>query len=208
MKFQKILALATLIWGAIVFVYALCFTSGNLADLLYYKNASLAEFTTTAINSFTGADDFISAQQTFVTCLLIFGIVYICVAAVLYITSSNSRRNYYITNYVAVGLAVAVAAVVAIYMIIDLSMLIVSFKNVDWEGIEYIRSLTNREGNLYLASSPDVSDSSVGVFIIGYVVALIALVNAVIWALTLVWKRKLMQGEKALLSGSAAEVAQ
>lgn len=205
MKFQKILALVTLIVGALVFVFALCFISGNLADLLYYNNASLKS-PISAIKNFYGADDFNYSAQTFVDILVILGIVYVCAAAFLYITDTNKRRNYYITNYIAVGIILVVSVGVAVFMFIDISVLLGKYFNVDWEGIEYIRSLGTGEVS-YLVGAPELNRSVV-MFILAYIVALICLVNAVAWALNLVWKVKLMDGEKTLLNkGKPTEVA-
>lgn len=209
MKFQKILTLASLLVGALVFVFAICFISGNLAELLYYNNSSLTGQGVEAIDTFYGADSFNAAAQTFVDVLVILAIVYICAVAVLYITSTNSRRNYYITNYVAIGLFAVVAAAVAMYLIIDLSVLLGEFANVDWDGMAYLRTLYWGRGSTmkyYLAGAPE-PDQSVTMFILGYVVAVIILVNIAAWALVLLWKIKLMKGEKELLAkGACAEV--
>ena len=42
-------------------------------------------------------------------------------------------------------------------------------------------------------------------FFIGYVVGLIVLADGVLYALNLVWKIKLMKGERALLAGNPVE---
>lgn len=204
MKFQKILSLLTIIAGAIVFVYALCFFSGNLSDLMYYKSENLsaryAEYC-------EWSDTFIYSGQTFVTIFVALGIVYICAAAFLYVTSSNSRRNYYVTNYVSVGIVIAVTAVAALLGIIFISVLMSQFYAI---GID-CADTGNDIGYLYsmmsVLGAPEVSNSPV-MFILGYVVCLIALANAAAWALNLVLKIKLMKGEKALLAnGLVKEVA-
>lgn len=197
MKFQKILSLITLIVGALCFLYALCFFSGNLSDLMYYK----AENLSSRYASYAEMSDyFIEDGQLFVTLMVVMGIVYICAAALLYITDTNKRRKYYVTNYVASGVAITVAAVTAVICIAFMFILLIDFSNIeiDFEdtsrGLGYIYSRMKEQG------APIVKTDTY-MFIIGFVVALIALANAVAWALNLVWKIKLMKGEKALLEG-------
>ena len=198
MKFQKILSLLTLIVGALCFVYALCFFSGNLSDLMYYKSENRGR---KYIPYAETADTFINNGQTFVSIMIVLGIVFICIAAFLYITSTNSRRNYYVTNYVSVGLAIGIGCIVGILMIAFISLLFSQFMVVDMSeetGIGYIY-------NDYKDSGAPIVGTSPVMFILGYVVALISLANGLAWIYNLVWKVKLMKGEKALLEGSPAQ---
>lgn len=185
MKFQKILSLVSIIIVAIVFIYSLSFFSGNLADLLKYMS-------TTTEPEFTVADDFLKAGQAFIDSMITICIVFFCVIAVIYITSTNSRRNYYITNYVAIGLMVGMCLFVALYGIINIATLMGDFKALDWEAIHihFEESYGMRK---------EVSQTTVN-FVIGIVVFLIEIVLAAAWVLNLIWKKKLMDGEKALLA--------
>lgn len=197
-KFQKILALVSLIIAALVFVYALIFNSGNLSDLMFYNNWTSRRF------RFEGTDSFCDPAQSFVSVFIVLGIVNICVVVTLYITSTNKRRNYYVTNYVAIGLNIAISVVVAILGIVYISILMSKFNGINWDGLQNLIQRLKEDGNQkYIEVS-----KSYGMFAIGIVVCLLALANAVAWALNLVWKIKLMKGEKALLaSGLVREVA-
>lgn len=198
MKFQKILSLATLIVAAIVFVYAICFFSGNFSHILIYGSLRTDY-------GFSGADVFIDAGQSFVDILLVVSIVFIAVVAFSYIMGNSSRRNYYITNYISIGILIAVAGCVALFGIIYLAVLMNAFYNkVDWEGMEVFRQV-------YASFDPKFGTSvskSPAIFIIGLIIFLVVLVSALAWAYNLIWKIKLMKGEKALIEqGLVKEVA-
>lgn len=197
MKFQKILSLITLILAAIVFVFAISFFTGNLADIMSYGSRYVD-------GAYDGADVFIDAGQAFVSALEIMVIVYLVVIALSYIMGNNSRRNYYITNYVATGLVVAMAAVVALYGIIMMIVLINAFYNqVDWAKMQELRDIYswNPKFQTEVGKEPTM-------FIIGIVIFLLVLVNCLAWVYNLIWKIKLMKGEKELLEkGLQKEVA-
>ena len=193
-KFQKILSLLTLIVAAIAFVYSLCFFSGNLSDLMWYKGVDQSDM-------FNGADNFIYLAQGMINSMVYMCVVYFVVIAFIYITSTNSRRNYYITNYIMVGIVVAYALMIAIYGAIMLAMLMSSFYGMDWAALNEYYEINEPIG------APEVSQSPV-IFIIGMIVYVIVLINAVALIYNLIWKIKLMKGEKELLSkGFVKEVA-
>lgn len=186
MKFQKILSLATLVVAAVVFVYALSFFTGNMSDLLGYISEK--------DSTFTVADGFLYSAQSFVDCLVGIGIAFFVVVAFVYITATNKRRNYYITNYVAIGLVTFMCVFISLFGIIYLAVLMSKFYGLDWAAIgEYYSQNTD-----YVTT---VSKSPV-MFIIGILVFLVVLACAVLWVLNLIWKKKLMDGEKALLANT------
>jgi ABC-type phosphate transport system permease subunit len=198
MKFQKILTLVSLIIAALTFVYALIFLSGNLSNLMYYIGKNWDGRYT-----YEGADGFLLPAQNFVSALVTLSIIYICVVVTLYITASNKRRNYYITNYVSVGLNILFGVVVGLFGVIYLSVLVADFYAIDWEKLNKFVETLKKAGNAY----KEVSQSP-GMFIVGYIVFVLVLANAAAWTYNLIWKIKLMKGEKALLAnGLNKEVA-
>lgn len=188
MKFQKILVLCSLIISALCIVSALVFPSGNLANIQYYRSQSVVT-------------DFNETVQSFVQMMLVVTIIYLCMIILMYLTDTNKRRNYYITNYISSGLAIAGACAVAIIGIIYTSIVLSSFYGLDWDAVlALVERYASRGG-------PEVSKAPT-MFIISYITSLLALVDAVAIALNLVLKIKLMKGEKALLNqGKAEEVA-
>ncbi len=201
MRFQKILALLTLIISAITIVYSFGFFTGDLA--------TLSKIVTT--RSFLR--DYTDAQQnaminTYYTALSIndllmwLGIIFLLVVVFIYITASQKRRNYYKTNYIAVILAAAYAAVFAIIGIAVISSVLVSLNaSVTADIWQAYKEYNDSNGLNNYMHTPVM-------FYIGYVVFAIVLVDALAWVYNLIWKMKLMKGEKALLeAGLKKEVA-
>ena len=179
--------LVSLVVTAITFVFALFFLTGSLSEITYYITAEGGD----TVN----ATAFVEASQKYVGTLVTLGIVFIVLAALLFITSCHSRRKYYITNYIAVGLFVAFALVMAIYIIIMVTNCMDLFLNdVNW-------SIVGSNG-VFLGTHP-IYKTDTYPFTIGYIVAAIVLVDAVLVVLSTVWKVLLMQGEKKLLENAA-----
>lgn len=201
MRFQKILVLVSLIVSILSIVLAIIFMSGNLSDIMYYHGSPEEGGDIYGVNSFT------EPAQLFCDMLLIIGIVYLCCVVTLFITDTNKRRNYYITNYVSTGLAVLAAVVTAVFGLIMISILVSKFYGLDWETLTPIMESMSgppEEGGL---GAPMVTKSP-AMFIIGYVIMLLPLLDAAALILNLVWKLKLMKGEKELLEkGLVKEVA-
>ena len=191
MRFQKTLCLLTLIMSAITIVYAFGFITGGMAtvgDIFDYRN-----------DYFNAANVFNFGQQVN-DIILNLGIVFLCLVALLYIFACQKRRNYYITNYIAIGVSalyMVVFAVVGIILVVQTQVMFIS--EVDWE--------TFYGGNISLDRFAHTGDSQV-MFYIGYVVYFLVILNALALGYNLLWKIKLMKGEKALLEvGLQKEVA-
>lgn len=193
MKFQKLLSLLTLVVAAIVFVYALSFNSGNMSALVGYYLSDRSGYDV--------ADEVVHSGQTFVSLMITLCIVLFVAIAFIYITCSNSRRNYYITNYVSVGLIIGLTGAVALVGLIFVTVIMAKFYAMDWEYLNQIYEWEHSIG------APEVNQSPV-IFILGYLVFLALLADCLAWVYNLIWKIKLMKGEKALLeNGLVKEVA-
>jgi hypothetical protein len=195
MKFQKILSLASLILSALTIVYALGFFTGNMSDILYYIASNHSKV------DVIGADEFINTAQSFISTLVVLGIVYLLCVVTLYITQSNARRKYYITNYISVILVAAFALVLAIYIIAMESVCLNLFLNgVDWAKYEVYQAANASLGALEVSKS-------CAVFVIGYILSVIILIDVAALVYNLVWKILLMKGEKELLDVSASKTS-
>lgn len=199
MRFQKILMLVTLVISALCFVYSLAFLTGGLGNVHYYIPLEGDKYVDN-IN----ASNFIDVSQSFVATSIVLSIVLIVLSALLFFTGCNKRRNYYITNYIIIGLVAAFAVAVAIFSFIGISKVMNIFYNdIAWEsgtndGFNYADKF---DKNYPIGKSP-VN------FILGYVLYALVLVDVAALILNLIWKIKLMQGEKALLlNGLEKEVA-
>lgn len=185
MRFQKILMLVSLIVAALSFVYALSFCSGTVYQYgtLYLPNSG-----TEAVE---GAEDLFFASQDYNDTLITLSIIFIVVAVLNYIAASQKRRKYYITNYVSIILTAVYAVVFAILLLVFVSDTYSLFTAIDKEAAEEAYSLFYGDFKYSISN-----------FILGYIMAALMIVNAVVLVLNLVWKIKLMQGEKKLLEGS------
>ncbi|MGN0805972.1 MAG: hypothetical protein ACI4MC_02950, partial [Candidatus Coproplasma sp.] len=65
----------------------------------------------------SGAVDLFNASQSFSDMFLVLGVVLILAVVLLYIFACNSRRKYYITNYIAIGIVVVYEIVYAVLLL-------------------------------------------------------------------------------------------
>lgn len=194
MKFQKILLLVSLILAALSIVYSLAYFTGSLATLYNYIGSRYD------IN----CEDTYYFAQDFNGVMLVLSIVYLLAIVVLYATACGKRRNYYITNYIA---SIAVAVYIAVFAIVCIAMnatvLSLFLNDIDWEAY---REAFNKVDPISGVKLQPYYDDSVVMFVLGFVLHFIVLLNAVAVCLNLLWKNKLMKGEKQLLAQSAEKV--
>ena len=192
MRFQKILSFATLVIAALCFVYALAFLTGGMGNVHYYMPSSGGER-----QDIINAKNFVNASQSFVSTLIILSIAFILVVATLFVTASNKRRNYYVTNYVSIIAVALFAVAIALFIILSVSNVMNLFYNdIKWEA--------GTNNGLNYADQFDKTfpiDKSPANFALGYALAVLVICTAVVHILNLLWKIKLMKGEKALLQG-------
>lgn len=201
MKFQKILCLVTLVVAALTFVYALSFFSTGLAELRYYttKYGGSIEGVYNPIN----ADKVYDYAQGLNDILLIMSIIFIVLAVTQYIAATNTRRKYYITNYISIGAIVLFAVVFAILALVMVSQCFNMYLNdINWSRYRALHKIEDALG--FGLMYPYYSDSKL-MFILGYVVFLLVILAAAAQVYNLIWKIKLMKGEKELLAKSAPE---
>ncbi|MDE5942590.1 MAG: hypothetical protein K2H30_00075 [Clostridia bacterium] len=188
MRFQKYLILVTLIVAALSFVYALSFCGGTIYQYEIYYDPGRD------IETFEGVRALYNASQTYNDILIWLTIVFILVVIINYIMATQKRRNYYVTNYISIILtivyAVALAAVIVLFVVQTYSLFIL----IDRESVE---AVYNRTIGGFKYSTIN--------FIMGYVMAGVLIANACLLIFNLVWKVKLMKGEKKLLARQPAK---
>lgn len=191
MRFQKILMLLTLIVGALGVVYALVFSSGVFNQVIQVADPSTA-----------GSEEFRDKIQAVNDALLILGVVLVVISVLPYVMGCHNRRNYYITNYIAIGVVIVFQIVYVILLFVNISQAMAAFNAVDLEDAK------EWYGTLLLADRFGQWEDSPWTVTVGYIYAIIIVINAVVLALNAVWKTALMKGEKALLrQGNVKEVA-
>ncbi len=197
LKIQKFTCLAAIIISALVFVYALGIMT-DIYDSLYQAVTIKTETGTGnkyASGEKVGGATIYMDMQGFNQKLLIGSIVMIVLGAFLFVTNTSTRRRYYITNYIAIGLYSVVGLALTVYSHIQIQAFRTQFlTTVDFEGL---KEFSDMWGTLYTEST--------FAFDIHYLVfGLLVLVIAALIA-NVVWKLKLMSEEKALLAGKGAK---
>lgn len=194
MKYQKILALASLIFAALTIVYSFFFTGGMLYEIQAY-----------AVPQFNvgGADELNAFVQKGNNILVIMSIVLILCVVFVYLTNTNKRRNYYVTNYIAIGLLLAVTLACFITFIVIISKTFALCGAVDVDAWYELYIAERRGGRV----NPQHYSTNKSTLILGIFVAVLMLVMVAAWVLNTLWKVKLMRGEKALLQGNEVKEA-
>lgn len=181
----------TLIIAALSILYALIFCSGILIQVGYVG----------IMGDYAAGKLVQTRSQKFSDMFLILGIVLVLTVVLMMIMGCGKRRKYYITNYVATGIYVVFALVFAVLLVVSVVNVQAALNGVDMAEVKELY-----EG---AASYYGKWNDSTWMLTLGYVYMGILLVNIAVVILNLVWKIKLMQGEKALLeAGVAEEVAQ
>ena len=193
MTVQKILCLLAVIVAVILFLYALGIMT-DLYDALY---------TTLRIRVVEGGEggygldvterDVPGARvytnmQPFNQWLVAASIVYILLAALLFVTNTNVRRRYYTGNYVSIGLFAAASVYIAVYAHPYIEAFKVRWLAVDFAALkEYSETFnsTYTESTLWF-------DLHYGVFALMILAAVLLVACAV-------WKVMLMKEEAKLV---------
>lgn len=201
MRFQKYICLAALLAGVLGLLYAFFYCTGALAEL----GQTFTSVGGVRVSRFTAAEGKYDATlyddiQGFNNALMYCGIVMILLGVLLYITACHKRRNYYISNYVAIGACAGGNIVISLVLLILNGIWRGKFLQVDFDAWYkvYERYITNGDWE-----SVHYSDSTAW-FDVGFAVYIIIILVSVALILNLIWKIKLMQGEKRLLEGAVA----
>lgn len=190
MKLQRIFCIFALIAAACVFIYSLGMLT-DLYDSLYPMMRNPDNLEETDVPGSIIYYD----MQPFNHQLVISAIALILLAALLFVTSTSSRRKYYVGNYIATCLNVAAEIGVTIWAHLQISSFRSQFINtVDFDALEMWSGIWE---------TPAMTKSSTFWFDIHYLVFALVLIAAVLLIVNVIWKRRLMQGEKALLAGKA-----
>lgn len=201
MRFQKYLCLAMIIVGALALLYAFVYCSGSVYGLKQcITRSGIIEESIFHVAQGTGKNDAMLYReiQGFNNAMMYCGIVMIVLAVLLYITSCQKRRKYYISNYVATGVCAGGNIVMSLVLMIFNGNWRAEFLNVDFAAwLQY--------NQIELDGNPDFVwnySESTAWFDLGFAVYALVIVASVLLILNLVWKIMLMKGEKALLSGN------
>ncbi len=180
MTLQRYLCLAALIISAVVFIYSLGIMT-DLYDSLYgtYRRGK---------TTISGAEVYMDMQD-FNQLFLRGSIGLILLSVLLFVTSTHSRRRYYVGNYAAVGLFSAASIAFTVWAHGQIEAFKAQFLTIDFAKL--LTHATSRK-TLYTEST--------FWFDIHYLVFGLLLVGVVLLILNAVWKSKLMKDEQALIA--------
>lgn len=206
MRFQKIICIVMIVVGALALLYAFAYATGSLAELSNTIDVANRTSSWTAAEGKYDATFYFTIQG-FNDALMYCGIVMILLAVLLFITHSQKRRNYYISNYVAVGACALVNIVTSIVLMAMNAFWKGEFLNIDfaaWKATMQTYFDMVEAGIMTPEAAAEYihySESTLW-FDLGFVVYAIVIVASLLLIFNLVWKILLMKGEKQLLNGS------
>ena len=207
MKFQKYMCLVMLIMGALTLLYAFFYLSGGMSALGQAKDKAPLDSGESWVALFPAAEGKYNYKlfeeiQPFNNLLMYCGIAMILTAVLLYITACNSRRNYYITNYVATGVCAGGNIVLSLVLMVMNGSWRSKFTKVDFTAWQNEVAFQKTQG-----IELEYSESTLW-FDLGFVIYTLMIVASILLILNLVWKILLMKGEKELLNGKTAVEAE
>lgn len=191
MRFQKIACLFAIIAAAIMFIYSLGIMT-DLYDSLYSTMMNPNDLTQTSVPGsiiYYDMQDFNKSFTNVSICLIL-------AAAFLFVSNTNIRRRYYISNFIATGIYSVATVAVSVWAHLQISAFKVQYlTTVDFEALKKFSELW---GKPYIESTFWLD--------LHYFVCGIAILSVVALVYNAYWKVQMMRGEQALLDG-AKEVA-
>ena len=191
MKIQKIVCFLVLAASVVVFLYSLGIMT-DLYDALYYTIPNKDNLDRSRVE---GARVYYD-MQPFNRQFLHFGIGLILCAVLLFLTNTNTRRRYYVSNIIAVIINAAVNVYVAIWAHAQITAFKVQFLLVNFEDL---KKFAERQHTLYTEST-FWFDIHVAVFCFAIIANVLLIAN-------MIWKFQLMKQEKQLIEAGKGAVA-
>ena len=187
MKIQRILCILSVIAGALVFAYSLGVLT-DLYDMLYPITDGKTDIDVSLYYD----------MQSFVHRLEIIGIGLILVSCTLFITNTQSRRKYYISNFISIFLVFGCNVAAAVWAHTNLMPYRLRFTDLDFNAIEAFH---------VDAGTPDLATRSTFWFDLHWAVFIFALLIATLLIVNLFWKVSLIKNERRLLDGDGKAVS-
>ena len=195
LKLQKLACFFVLVVAVILFLYALGVMT-DLYDSLYSTlrirvledDTAPEGYTISATERNVPGSIVYYDMQEFNKVLLKYSIVYIILVALLFVTNTSTRRRYYISNYVMIGLVSAASIFIPIDTHPYFEYYKAEFKQLDFEAL---KQYSETYGTKYTESTMW--------FDLHYLVAALLILAAVVLVGICVWKIVLMRDERKLV---------
>ena len=191
MKIQKIVCLLVLAASVVVFLYSLGIMT-DLYDSLYYTIPNKDNLDRSRVDGARVYYDMQPFNQQF----LKFSIGLILCAVLLFLTNTNTRRRYYVSNIVAVVINAAINVYVAVWAHARIAEYKAQFLQVDFEAL---KKFAERQHTLYTEST-FWFDIHIAVFAFAIIAVVLLIAN-------MIWKFQLMKEEKQLIEAGKGAVA-
>ena len=183
--FQKFACLFAIVAAAVCFMYSLGIIT-DIYDSLYATMMNPNDLTQTSVPGSIIYYD----MQPFNKTYLYYSIGLILLSCLLFLTNTNSRRKYYIGNYVATALYALASLALVVWSHVQISAFKVQYlTTVDFEALQSFSQMWN---TTYTTSTFWLD--------VHYVVAVISVLAVVALVVNCVWKIQLMRGENELLA--------
>lgn len=186
MGIQRILCILAVVAGALVFAYALGVMT-DLYEMLYYISDADVDVDTSLYYD----------MQGFTHTLQWVGIGLILVACVLFITNTQQRRRYYISNYISSLLVAGCNIAAAYWAVTGIQPFRARFLDLEFDTIEQWLEAEGYSG--FFTTSTFWFDAVWFVFGFAALIAILLIVN-------MFWKNTLMASERDLLQGNGKAV--
>lgn len=193
MAFQKIVCMLTLIAAALTFVYSLGISTDlydALSKTILYPDYDLDYTSVTGSRVYYDMFEFNSAFTKVSIGLII-------VTLILFITNTQTRRKYYIGNYIAVGLSTVANILMTIWCVPQILDYKAQYQNnVDFEAL---KAFSEDWGTIYIGPEDTFW------FDVSYVVFGFLLLTSCLLILNVVWKVIMMRAEKSAIGSRKGE---
>lgn len=180
---QKLICFAALAVSALVFLYSLGLMT-DLYDSLYFTMMDPSNIDDTWV---PGSQIYYH-MQPFNKTLLGYSIALILLACLLFITSTHSRRRYYVGNAVSTVAFAGAGAALSVWAHVQLEAYKAEFLKLDFDSLQFFSEMMD---------TPYI-DSTFW-FDAHYVVFGLVLVVGVLLVANFIWKHALMRAEKRLI---------
>ncbi len=188
--FQKIACTLAVVTAAVWFVYSLGMIT-DIYDALYFTMMDPNNLQNTLVPGSILYYDMQGFNGTF----LYVSIGLILLSCLLYLTNTHIRRKYYIGNFVATGLYCAATVATVVWTHLQIEGFKYQFlSTVDFEAL---KTYSEAFSSIKYTTSTFLLDLHWGV-------AALALATTGMLVYNLIWKRKVMAEEEALLAGKGA----
>ena len=193
MAFQKIVCMLTLIAAALTFVYSLGIATDlydALSKTILYPDYDLDYTSVTGSRVYYDMFEFNSAFTKVSIGLII-------VTLILFITNTQTRRKYYIGNYIAVGLSTVANILMTIWCVPQILDYKAQYQNnVDFEAL---KAFSEDWGTIYIGPEDTFW------FDVSYAVFGFLLLTSCLLILNVVWKVIMMRAEKSAIGSRKGE---